>query len=98
MVSNVGERLGASGAWCDASVQWNIEQAQRRALRNLQQRGLVELGRYVFLPEPILTALGTTSIVWRYRPPGDHVPGQSRIMTGVLLTDAGRDAAKQTEG
>jgi hypothetical protein len=69
--------------------QWNIEQATRRALRSLERRGLVTLGRYVFACEPSSGFFGNVSLIWTYRAPDDHVPGDTRIMTGALLTEAG---------
>ena len=33
----------------------------------------------------------TTTIVWFYTHPDDYVPGEMRMMTGALLTVAGRD-------
>jgi hypothetical protein len=84
--------------------QWNIEQSTRRALRNLEQRGLIELGQYSFMPDaseperreiPALRKYFYIShIEWSYRHPDEHVPGQSRWMTGVLLTDEGRRLAE----
>ena len=74
-------------------VQWNIEQATRRALRSLEKRGLVELGRYVFEYLPP-AGFHSTDHGWFTIDPDDHVPGQTRIMTGVMLTDAGRAAAE----
>ena len=76
-----------------ARVSWNREQTMRRALRSLERRGLVELGRYVFAPEPI-NWTGSTSIIWTVRHPDDHVPGDTRIMTGVKLTALGREAVR----
>ena len=75
---------------------WNKEQAMRRALRNLEQRGLVKLGRYVFLPyaEHWRGAL-SPEIAWLYQHSNEHIPGQSRFMTGVLLTDEGRRVARE---
>jgi hypothetical protein len=88
--------------------EWNIEQAMRRALRNLEQRGLVELGRYAFMPyaeiqrhvtsngEPRPFASPTT--IWVYQHPDEHIPGRSRYMTGVLLTEKGRQIASIEAG
>jgi hypothetical protein len=77
-----------------ARHQWNIEQAKRRALRNLERRGLVELGAYSFSFMPAAAMVGSSlNILWICQGPDDHVPGQSRIMTGVLLTDEGRRLA-----
>ena len=80
--------------------RWNIEQATRRALRNLEKRGLVDLGRYVFFPEaePRRSDKDRTIdaiIQWVPVQPNRHVPGQSRKMTGVLLTDEGRRLATE---
>jgi hypothetical protein len=73
-----------------ARVQWNIEQATRRALRSLERRGLVELGRYCFTPYAEMGGGGMfPQIFWRYTDPDDYVPGETRTMTGVLLTKAG---------
>jgi hypothetical protein len=69
-------------------VQWNIEQATRRALRSLARRGLVELDTYSFAPDD------QPGIRWWCQDPKDHVPGESRHMTGVLLTEAGRQQAE----
>jgi hypothetical protein len=95
--------------------QWNIEQATRRALRNLEKRGLVELGPYAFMQEAdikivnispellespelreILVApqMQTAVLEWYCIDIDNHIPGQSRIMTGVLLTDKGRRLAE----
>jgi hypothetical protein len=73
-------------------VQWNIEQATRRALRSLEARGLVELGQYSFRPYAGQSGL-SPQIEWHYRDPDEHVPGQSRFMTGVVLTEAGRSVS-----
>ena len=75
-------------------VQWNVEQATRRALRSLERRGLVELGRYCFRPF-VEGGAFSPQIVWSYVDPDDHVPGDSRVMTGVLLTEAGWAAAAE---
>ena len=83
-----------------ARGRWNLEQATRRALRSLERRGLVFLDRYVFRPEPIITngnGWGSPEIVWNYVDPDDHIPGESRIMTGVMLTDAGEAAVAVLE-
>ena len=76
------------------SVKWNIEQSTRRALRSLEKRGLVELGRWVFelYPEPHDPLWGTRYF-WNYVDSDDHVPGESRIMTGVKSTALGREFA-----
>lgn len=73
--------------WFGQRVQWNIEQSKRRALRSLEQRGLVTLGRYVFAPDD--------NGRWFYQDPANHVRGQTRIMIGALLTEAGREAAQR---
>ena len=99
-------------AWCDIDygptssesdddfdsprVQWNIEQSTRRSLRSMERRGLVELERYCFFPEPTWNGM-TTGIVWHYTHPDDYVPGDMRMMTGVLLTDAGRAEIAEDE-
>lgn len=80
-----------------ARKQWNLEQAMRRALRSLEQRGLVELGRYVFQPYADVVGLGGPSIIWVCRPSDDHVPGESKIMTGAKITEAGREAIRKSE-
>ena len=71
-----------------ARIQWNIEQATRRSLRSLERRGLVELGRYCFWPYADMGAM-SPQLFWSYTHPDDYVPGETRTMTGVLLTDAG---------
>jgi hypothetical protein len=80
--------------YSSARNQWNIEQAMRRALRSLERRGLVTLARYVFFPEPVSGFLGSVNMRWAYTAPDNHVPGDSRIMLGALLTDAGRALVK----
>jgi hypothetical protein len=75
-----------------ARVQWNIEQTTRRALRCLQDRGLVRLGAHAF--DPIQ---GNRGIEWCYIHPGKHVPGRSRWMTGAMLTEAGREVARMAQ-
>jgi hypothetical protein len=88
----------SEGDFFSARNQWNIEQVQRRALRSLERRGLVVLGRYVFQPEPVIGGFGWANIAWTYvRCQEHHVPGQSRFMTGVLLTEAGRQIALAEE-
>ena len=72
-----------------ARVQWNIEQATRRSLRSLERRGLVELGRYCFRPVADMNRGGGPQIFWSCVRRGRRVPGETRTMTGVLLTDAG---------
>jgi hypothetical protein len=79
-----------------ARGQWNIEQALRRALRSLEQRGLVTLDRYVFRAEPVQGLL-SPQIKWFCVDSDHHVPGDSRYMTGVLLTEAGRHIATLDE-
>ena len=61
------------------------EQTARRALRSFERRGLVELGRYVFFPEPVMGHL-SAHIVWRVFDPDSHLPGETRSMTGVRVT------------
>ena len=70
-----------------ARASWNREQTLRRALKSLERRGLVELGRYVFDNDP----RGIYN--WTVTDPDRHVPGVSRIMTGASLTPAGRAVA-----
>jgi hypothetical protein len=86
-----------------AKIAWNVEQAQRRSLRNLEQRGLVTTGHYVFMPYAesyIIHApdghMAEAEIRWYYVHPRDHLPGESRRMTGVQLTDAGRQVAEMS--
>jgi hypothetical protein len=68
-----------------ARAEWNREQSVRRALRSLEQHGLVRLRRYSFDPEVRGELL--PQIVWtRFC---GRVRGQTRTMTGVRLTDAG---------
>jgi hypothetical protein len=76
------------------AAEWNVEQAQRRSLRNLEQRGLVRLGQYSFAPEVVAETL-SPHLEWTYHDPDRHVPGESRYMTGVELTDEGRRVARQ---
>jgi hypothetical protein len=85
--------------------QWNIEQAMRRSLRSLKQRGLVDLGRYAFDQavgdvrrvdnHELRASYLTADIEWHAVNPDQHIPGQSHIMTGVLLTDEGRRVASE---
>jgi len=78
-------------------VQWNIEQAQRRALRSLERRGLVDLGQYAFMPFAEVDEsyhIPSPVIEWLAIPFDQHIPGRSRYMTGVLLTEAGRAIAE----
>jgi hypothetical protein len=73
-----------------AQREWNIEQSQRRALKSLERRGLITLGSYYFSPYAEETGfMHQARIYWSYTRPKDHVPGQSRIMTGIILTEAG---------
>jgi hypothetical protein len=73
-----------------ARVQWNIEQATRRSLRSLKRRGLVELGRCCFSPVADMSRGGEVpQIFWNYVRRRRRVPGETRIMTGVRLTEAG---------
>jgi hypothetical protein len=74
--------------YTSARVQWNIEQATRRALRSLERRGLVELDRYCFRPYADMNRI-SPQIFWAYVDPDDYVPGETRTMTGVVLTKAG---------
>jgi hypothetical protein len=87
--------------WQNPRQVWNLEQAMRRALRNLEQRGLVKLGRYVFMPYPEIRRhplLGRVPyLLWACQEPEQHIPGQSRILTGVLLTDIGRRVARDEQ-
>jgi hypothetical protein len=85
----------SAGRWC--VFVSTLEQTLRRALRSLERRGLVTLGRYVFRPSADSRDWTGPSIVWRYRDPDDHVPGDSRMMTGALLTEAGWAVVRQEE-
>jgi hypothetical protein len=77
--------------------QWNWEQSVRRALRSLEARGLVKLDRYCFYAFADVGAFGPyTDLTITH--PDNHVPGQTRIMTGVTLTEAGREAALNPKG
>jgi hypothetical protein len=103
---------GEPVAWCDIDygptssdsdpdffsrrVQWNTEQSLRRSLRSMERRGLVELDRYCFAPEPTWNGM-TTQIVWNCIHLDDYVPGEMRLMTGALLTDAGRAVIAEDE-
>jgi hypothetical protein len=78
---------GHEDSFDDPDVAWNLEQSQRRSLRNLEDRGLVRLERCSFSP-------GEGAGEWEYRI-GYHMPGQDRIMTGVVLTKEGRRVARQ---
>jgi hypothetical protein len=80
-----------------ARIQWNLEQATRRSLRSLERRGLVKLGRYCFWPHAESGGMGQASIFWSYVHPEKYVPGEMRIMTGVVLTAGGRDVVAQEE-
>jgi hypothetical protein len=80
--------------YSSARVQWNLEQAQRRALRSMAERGLVDLATYSFrLDADTVGPFRQPRIIYTAQHPDDHVPGQSRYMTGVLLTDQGRALA-----
>ena len=74
-------------AYFTPSGQRNIEQTKRRALRLLERRGLVALGRYVFHPDDPFIPLN----------PDRHQPGKTRIITGARLTEAGWTVAKADE-
>jgi hypothetical protein len=74
--------------YSSARAQWNVEQSIRRALRSLERRGLVELDRYCFRPEPRRDV-----ILWNYIHPKKYVAGEGRMMTGVVLTAAGKAMA-----
>jgi hypothetical protein len=80
-----------------AREQWNLEQSIRRALKSLDRRGLVKLGRYVFEDEPVPGLPGFIRIVRHAVDPERHVPGQTRIMIGATLTEAGEAMVKQRE-
>jgi hypothetical protein len=87
--------------WQNKRQVWNIEQAARRSLRNLEQRGLVKLRRCVFMPYADVKrgfAGLQPYLIWAYTHPNQHIPGQTRIMTGVLLTDRGRRVARDARG
>lgn len=73
-----------------ARGEWNEEQGIRRALRSLERRGLVELGRYCFEPCPEQLSSFSCDIIWCYVHPDLYVPGHMRAMTGAVLTEAGR--------
>jgi hypothetical protein len=64
---------------------WNNEQSLRRALKSLKRRGLIGVDQYVFMVLPVGFDFAHICVN-----PGDHTPGQTRIMTGAYLTDAGR--------
>jgi hypothetical protein len=80
-----------------ARIQWNLEQATRRSLRSLERRGLVKLGRHCFQPYADIGAMSSPQIVWAYVRRRHRVPGETRMMTGVLLTDAGRALVAEEE-
>jgi hypothetical protein len=83
-------------------TDWNTEQSLRRALRSLEKRGLVELGTYSFMPRqerqrlrgrhyrPALDAVGE----WIAQDAWHHT-SRSHYMTGVSLTDKGRQVATE---
>jgi hypothetical protein len=74
-----------------ARVQWNLEQSVRRALRSLERRGLVKLNRYCFSDD--IAGGPFPHITHSAIHPANHVPGETRIWTGVVLTEAGREIA-----
>ena len=71
---------GRRANYFTARGAWNREQTVRRALRSLERRGLVTLDRYVF---------SFHGDDWCCLEPDRHIPGDTRIMTGALLTEAG---------
>ena len=71
---------GGEANYFTARGAWNREQTVRRALRSLERRGLVTLDRYVF---------SFHGDDWGCLEPDRHIPGDTRIMTGALLTEAG---------
>jgi len=64
---------------------WNNEQSLRRALKSLKHRGLIGVDQYVFMVLPVGFDIAHICVN-----PKDHFPGETRIMTGAYLTDAGR--------
>jgi hypothetical protein len=64
---------------------WNNEQSLRRALKSLKRRGLIGVDQYVFMVLPV--GFDVAHICMN---PENHIAGQTRIMTGAYLTDAGR--------
>jgi hypothetical protein len=64
---------------------WNNEQSLRRALKSLKRRGLIGVDQYVFMVLPVGFDIAHICVN-----PKDHFPGETRIMTGAYLTDAGR--------
>jgi hypothetical protein len=77
-----------------ARWQWNYEQVVRRALSSLERRGLVTLGRHAFyfngeVASGAFESRFQNSPEWSYTHRDNHIPGQTRIMIGALLTDAG---------
>jgi hypothetical protein len=74
--------------------EWNREQAKRRALRNLEARGLVRLGRYVFAPE---AGVREEHPHYPRIDLDDHVPGQTRIAVGVRLSGPLQRGAQMKE-
>jgi len=85
------------GDYFGARAQWNLEQSVRRALRSLEMRGLVKLDRYCFHEFAEMGTFGTYTVLEATHP-DNHVPGQTRIMTGVTLTEAGREVALNPKG
>ena len=77
---------------------WNTEQSLRRSLRSMERRGLVELNRYCFWPVADMpVGHMSPNIFWVYQDPDDYVPGEMRMMTGVVLTEAGRAVIAEYE-
>jgi hypothetical protein len=75
----------------------NLARAKRRALTSLERRGLVELGNYVFLPLADSVGFLGPKTEWCYCDPKHHIPGKSRIVTGVNLTTDGMKIAEAEE-
>jgi hypothetical protein len=69
----------------EPSVHWNKEQAQRRALRNLEARGLITQEQMSF---------AYIDNRW-VETPSCATPSIPRFMLGVMLTDEGRRVARQ---
>jgi len=57
----------------------------------------VTTATYCFAPDQRSTPFGGTTEVFTAHDPEDHVPGQTRWMTGALLTEAGQKIAEAEE-
>ncbi|MDQ0320767.1 DNA-binding transcriptional ArsR family regulator [Pararhizobium capsulatum DSM 1112] len=91
ILDKMDHAYGGAGATNIPSNAWNKEQAVRRALRSLENRGVVELRRYRYYWVDGRT-VGNKYVQGSWHILDDdqyYYPGEDRTMIGAVLTEAG---------